>query len=68
VTLRYLQIASRAPHDAPGANQPPPFPAEDLVVTLALPYAFLSGTSRLQFSICSHGLGPRMAGAAGERP
>ena len=36
-------------------------PAEDQVVTLALPHAFLSGTSRLQLSIPLHGPGPRPA-------
>jgi hypothetical protein len=36
----------RGSADATGANRPPPFPAEDQVVTLALPHAFLSGTTR----------------------
>jgi len=54
-------VGSAAPVSAParkGAVQPTPrartdprpFPAEDLAVTLALPHACLSGTSRLQLS------------------
>ena len=52
----------------PRARTAPPLPSEDLVVTLALPHVFLSGTPRLQFSICLRGFGPRLAGAVGERP
>ena len=33
----------------PGVDRPRPFPAEILVVMLALPHAFLSGTPRLAF-------------------
>jgi hypothetical protein len=40
---------------------PPPFPAEDQVVMLALAHAFLSGTSRFHFSIPLRGPGLRTA-------
>ena len=63
---------SAVPVSAPareGAAQPTPrapscprsFPAEDQVATLALPHAFLFGTSRLLLSVSLRGLGPRMA-------
>ena len=54
---RQRSARGRCSADATGANRPPPFPTEDLVVTLAL----LSGTPRLQLSIPLRGLGPRTA-------
>jgi hypothetical protein len=49
----------RGSSDATGANRPPPFPAEDQVVSSHPPHAFLSG--RHQFPIALRGLGPRTA-------
>ena len=50
-------------------TDPAHFPAETLalVVTLAIPHASNSGTSRLQLSILGAG-SARLAGAVGERP
>ena len=58
----------RGSADAPVRDLAPAHsPAEDQVVMLSPGHAFLSGISRLIFR-SRHGLGPRLAGAAGERP